>query len=143
VILVDANLLIYAYVESFAEHRIAQSWLDDRLNGSARVGLPWHSLLAFLRTVTNPRLFRQPVSTANAWRQVTDWLGNDSAWVPNPTDRHAEIFAAQVSLPGIQANLVHDAHLAALAIEHGLELCSTDGDFARFRELRWRNPLRD
>lgn len=141
-ILVDANLLVYAHVQSFVEHEAARRWLDGRLNGTARVGLPWPSLLAFLRLVTNPRVFERPESIVEAWKQVREWLAAESAWIPQPTERHAEILAAQLTVPGVQGNLVPDAHLAALAIEHGLELCTTDGDFARFSGLRWTNPLR-
>jgi predicted nucleic acid-binding protein len=104
VILVDANILIYAHVSSFAQHPAARGWLDQQLNGSGPVGLPWPSIVAFLRLVTNPRVFERPESIGDAWRQV-------------------------------------HAHLAALAVEHGLTLCSTDGDFARFRSLRWLNPI--
>jgi toxin-antitoxin system PIN domain toxin len=139
--LVDANLLIYAHVVSTPQHERARDWLDDQLNGTAPVGLPWPSLLAFLRLVTNPRVFDQPESTAQAWTQVLAWLGCATTWIPEPGERHAEILGALVTLPGVQANLVPDAHLAALAVEHGLTLYSTDGDFARFPRLRWINPL--
>jgi uncharacterized protein len=105
------------------------------------VGLPWPSLLAFLRLVTNPRVFEQPEPVAQAWDQVVAWLACETAWTPRPGERHAEILGELLALPGIQANLVPDAHLAALAIEHGLTLYSTDGDFARFPRLRWTNPL--
>jgi toxin-antitoxin system PIN domain toxin len=141
VILVDANLLIYAHIESFAQHDAARSWLDDRLNGSIPVGLPWGSLVAFLRLVTNPRVFEQPEPASQAWRQVADWLSCEVVWVPQPTERHAEILGTLLALAGVQANLVPDAHLAALALEHGLTLFSTDGDFARFPGLRWIDPL--
>jgi hypothetical protein len=140
-ILVDANLLIYAVNAAASQHVAARAWLDARMNGLARVGLPWTSLLAFLRLVTNPRVFQRPLSTADAWKQVDAWLGSGPAWVPAPTERHAEILARLLSAPGVHGNLVPDAHLAALAIEHGLELNSTDGDFARFAGLKWRNPL--
>ena len=76
-----------------------------------------------------------------AWRQVEDWLACETVWIPQPTERHGQVLGVLLSYPGVRANLVHDAHLAALAIEHGLTLCSTDGDFARFRELKWLNPL--
>jgi hypothetical protein len=141
VILVDANLLIYAYFSASPQHQHARDWLDEQLNGFARVGLPWPSLLAFVRLVTNPRIFRQAISPTDAWLQVLDWLACEPVWVPQPTERHAEVLGSLISLPGMNANLVMDAHLAALAIEHGLTLCSTDGDFARFPELRWTNPL--
>jgi len=141
VILVDANILIYAHVSSFTQHRIARDWLDQQLNGSTRVGLPWASLLAFLRLVTNPRVFEHPEPMSDAWQQVRAWLGCESAWLPQPTERHAELFGTFLALPGVHGNLVPDAHIAALAVEHGLTLCSTDGDFARFQGLRRFNPI--
>lgn len=140
-ILVDANLLIYANVDSFPQHARARQWLDERLNGPAPVGLPWPSLLAFLRVSTNPRVFEQPARMTDAWRQVLDWLGCERTWIPQPTERHREVLGELLTAPGVQANLVQDAHLAALAVEHGLILCSSDGDFARFPGLRWENPL--
>ena len=140
-ILVDANLLVYARVSSLSQHGKAREWLDGRLSGTSRVGLPWPSLLAFLRLVTNPRVFSRPDTIENAWSQVRAWLSADVAWVPLPTDRHAAILESLLTKSGAQGNLVPDAHLAALAIEHGLSLCSTDGDFARFDGLRWINPL--
>jgi uncharacterized protein len=141
VILVDANLLVYAHVSSFAEHERAREWLDTRLRGPAPVGMPWPSLVAFLRIVTNPRIFERPEPAARAWRQVREWLGCESAWTPLPAERHGDILGTLLELPGMQATLVPDAHLASLAIEHGLILCSTDGDFARFPGLRWENPI--
>ena len=139
--MIDANILIYSHVASFAQHRAARDWLDLQLSGTARVGLPWFSLLAFLRVVTNPRLFERPEPVASAWSQGLEWLDCPRVWTPEPTERHAEILGSLIALPGIQGNLVPDAHLAALAMEHGLTLCSTDGDFARFPGLRWLNPL--
>ena len=140
-ILVDANLLIYAHVNTFAQHERARVWLDARLNGVAPVGLPWASILAFLRLTTNPRVFERPESMADAWQQAVSWLEAGRAWMPQPGERHQEILGNLLAVPGIHANLVPDAHLAALAIEHGLILCSADGDFARFAGLRWENPL--
>jgi uncharacterized protein len=141
VILVDANILIYAHVSSFAQHPAARGWLDQQLNGSGPVGLPWPSIVAFLRLVTNPRIFEHPESIGDAWRQVHTWLACETAWIPQPTERHAELLGEFLALPGMHGNLVPDAHLAALAVEHGLTLCPTDGDFARFRGLRWLNPI--
>jgi toxin-antitoxin system PIN domain toxin len=140
-ILVDANLLIYAYNRAAVQHEAAREWLERRLGGPVRVGLPWPSLLAFLRVTTHPRLFSQPVETIDAWKQVANWLSSDVVWIPLPTERHAELLAQLLALPGVRANLVHDAHLAALALEHGLVLHSTDGDFGRFPDLCWQNPL--
>jgi uncharacterized protein len=89
--LVDANLLIYAHVSSFAQHPIARDWLDQQLNGSGPVGFPWASMLAFLRLVTNPRVFEHPEPIGDAWRQVDAWLACETAWIPQPTERHAEL----------------------------------------------------
>jgi len=141
VILVDANLLIYASVDALPQHERARRWLDERLNGAAPVGLPWASLLAFLRVTTNPRVFDRPAAVSDASRQVLAWLGCDSVWNPEPEGRHREILGELLEAPGVHANLVPDAHLAAIAIEHGLILCSSDGDFARFAGLRWENPF--
>jgi toxin-antitoxin system PIN domain toxin len=143
VILIDANLLVYARVTGLPQHGTARDWLDAHLNGSVRVGLPWPSLLAFVRLVSNPRVFERPQAVARAWRQVEEWLDCEPVWVPSPTDRHREVLGALLRQAGQRPNLVPDAHLAALAIEHGLTLCSTDGDFARFPGLRWENPLAD
>lgn len=138
-ILVDANLLIYASAPETPQHDAARGWLDERLNGSARVALPWPSLLAFLRIVSNPKLF-EGASLANAQAQVKAWLELPITWIPNPTEEHARILADLLAKDS-HHRLVPDAHLAALALEHGLVLCSSDGDFARFPLLRWENPL--
>lgn len=140
-ILVDANLLVYAFTPSMPQHEAARSWLDAQLNDTPRVGLPWPSLLAFVRLASNPRIFERAVPVTRAWRQVEEWLALDSAWIPAPTARHQSILASVLQEIGQKAELVPDAHLAALAIEHGLTLCSSDGDFGRFRELKWFNPL--
>jgi toxin-antitoxin system PIN domain toxin len=140
-ILVDANLLVYAHVSNLPQHDAAQAWLDDQLSGDLRVGLPWASLLAFLRLVSNPRVFEKPEPVSDAWLCVEMWLSQPSVWIPEPTEGHRSVLGSLLSYTGNRANLVPDAHLAALALEHGLELCSTDGDFARFPGLRWKNPL--
>lgn len=98
-------------------------------------------MLAYLRLATNARTFAPPVTMAAAWQRVSAWLAAEPVWTPQPTERHAEVLRTLLAQPGVHGNLVPDAHLAALAIEHGLTLCSTDGDFARFPELRWLNPL--
>ncbi len=140
-ILIDANLLIYARCSGFHEHAIASKWLDEKLNGRARVGLPWPSLLAFLRITTNARLFSRPLSMAEAWAQVQAWLALDPVWAPAPTVDHADRLDGLVTGVGLTPKLVTDAHLATLALEHGLILCSADSGFARFSGLRWENPL--
>lgn len=140
-ILLDANLLVYAHVTSLTQHHAARSWLDSRLNGPTPVGLPWPTLLSFVRLVSNPRIFEHPQPISKAWKQVDDWLTCPVAWIPQPTERHREILGSFLTDTLGRSNLVPDAHLAALAIEHGLTLCSTDRDFARFPKLRWEDPL--
>lgn len=140
-ILVDANLLVYARAMGLPQHDAALSWLDSQLNGEDRVGLTWPSILAFLRIVTNARMFEQPDSIQDAWQQVEEWLTCPNVWVPEPGPRHRVVLSRLLPQTGAGANLVPDAHLAAIAIEHGLTLCSADGDFARFEGLRWHNPL--
>jgi toxin-antitoxin system PIN domain toxin len=141
VILIDANILLYAKFDNFPQHAKARGWLDEQLNGPARVGLPWGSLLAFLRIATNTRLFSRPLTMASAVRQVTAWLAAEPVWIPQPTERHAEVLAGLLMQPKLHYRLVPDAHLAALAVEHGLTLCSNDRDFALFPGLRWEDPL--
>jgi uncharacterized protein len=141
VILVDANLLLYAANHAAPEHARARSWLDEQLNGAGRVGLPWPSLLAFVRLASNPVVLQRAVSPRDAWRQVGDWLACASAWIPEPGSRHAEILGGFLDQSWMTSRLVPDAHLATLAIEGGLTLCSTDGDFSRFPGLKWTNPL--
>lgn len=140
-ILVDANLLLYAANQAAPEHERARSWLDDRLSATVPVGLPWPSLLAFVRLATNPVVVRQPVTPTEAWRQVDEWLTCESTWVPLPGSAHRDIIGRFLKSSWMTSRLVPDAHLAALAIEHGLTLQSTDGDFARFPGLKWENPL--
>ena len=106
-----------------------------------RVGLPWLSLAAFVRISTHPRASDQPLTPAKAWQQVEDWLATDTAWIPAPTDHHAEILGRLVKTYDLRGNLITDAQLAALAIEHGLTVYSSDTDFARFDEIRWVDPL--
>lgn len=141
-IVLDGNLLLYAWVDTMPQHHEARQWLDAQLNGPGRVGLPWSSLLAFVRVATNPRVFKPVQPVSKAWARVTEWLSCDNVWIPQPTSRHAKVLGSLLNEERATGNLVMDAHLAALAIEHGLTLCSTDGDFARFRGLRWENPLR-
>lgn len=139
--LLDANLLLYAVHEGTPEHERAAQWLTEQLNGPQRVGLPWQSLGAFLRISTHPRAFERPLSPTTAWERIADWLAAPVAWVPQPGQEYARVLGELVSTYGISGNLVPDAQLAALALEHGVTLCSNDTDFARFRELRWENPL--
>lgn len=140
-ILVDVNLLVYAWDRRSTLHEPAVRWLDGSLSGSTRVGLPWECVLGFLRVVTNPRIYERPAPVHVALSQVEHWLSARNAWIPVAGNRHQEILGRLLIRLGGGAKLIPDAHLAALAIEHGLDLCSTDGDFARFDGLRWVNPL--
>ncbi len=140
-ILVDANLLIYAVDRTSPRHELAAAWLTDQLAGAARVGLPWESLTAFARITTHPRVMARPFSAGEAWAVIGAWLEVPVVWTPTPTERHAEVLGGLIERHGVTGNLVYDAHLAAIAIQHGLEICSADTDFARFSEVRWRNPL--
>jgi uncharacterized protein len=141
VILVDANLLIYAASPQSPEHAVVAPWLQEKLDSPGRVGLPWASLLAFLRIVTNPRIFASPADVDAAWSVVEDWLDRPSAWIPVPGERHREVLAALLRKTRATGNFVPDAHLAALAIEHGLIMATADAGFARFPGLRVENPL--
>jgi hypothetical protein len=140
-ILVDANILVYASDTRAEKHDRARRWLDSQLGGDTRVGLPWESLLAYLRLVTNPRIYARPQHVKTAWKQVEQWLACDPAWIPVPGPAHRTILGGLLAELGGGAKLVPDAHLAALAMEHGLTVCSTDGDFARFKGVRWIDPL--
>lgn len=140
-ILVDTNLLVYAFVKDVPQHKAAFEWLDRQLNETSRVGLPWAALLAFVRLVSNPRIFNHPVTLPVAWQQVEAWLSAPSSWIPEPTTRHATILGALLSTEGLSANDVPDVHLAALAIEHDLLLCTSDGGYKRFADLKWQKPL--
>jgi len=139
--LVDANVLLYAVNRNSRVHGRARDWLTDQLNGSRRVGLPWQSLGAFLRIATHPRAFERPLTPMDAWDRVADWLASDVAWVPEPGPRYADLLGGLIDTYEVRGNLVPDAQLAALAIEHGLAVYSADTDFARFAELEWRNPV--
>lgn len=141
--LVDANILIYAVDRRSPDHARAAAWLTDQVNGPGRVALPWSSLSAFLRITTHPRASARPLQPAAAWAFVEEWLAAPSVWIPAPTERHADVLGALIARYRPSGNLIPDADVAALAIEHGLAICSADTDFARFTEVRWINPLVD
>ncbi len=140
--LIDANLLLYAVNRGAEQHEASAAWLTEQLNGPRRVGLPWQSLAAVLRIATHPRAFERPLSPATAWQRVDDWLAAPVAWIPQPGPTYAAVLGGVMRKHDVGGNLVPDAMLAALAMEHGLTLCSADTDFARFDGLRWLNPLR-
>ncbi|MHB8243197.1 MAG: TA system VapC family ribonuclease toxin [Solirubrobacteraceae bacterium] len=139
--LVDANLLLYAVNSGASQHDAAADWLTEQLNGPRRVGLPWQSLGAFTRIATHPRAFSRPLSPAAAWSCVADWLAAPATWIPTPGHSHAELLGELVVRYELRGNLIPDAQMAALALEHGLTVCSADTDFARFTEVRWENPV--
>ena len=139
--LVDANILLYAVDEASPFHERASNWLTERLNGDRRVAFPWLSLIAFLRISTHERASAQPLTPEQATAFVTDWLEPEVAWIPGEGPGHARIMTDLITRYQLRGNIVSDAHLAALAIEHGLEACSNDSDFARFSEVRWINPV--
>ncbi len=139
--LVDANVLLFAVHRGSRFHEAARDWLTEQLNGARRVGFPWQSIAAFLRIATHPRAFDRPLEPATAWARASDWLRAEPAWIPQPGNRHAEILGDLIERYEVRGNLIPDAQLAALAIEHGLTVISADTDFARFTEIRWENPL--
>ena len=140
-ILVDANILLYAEDSLSPRHQQARLWWDDQLSGSGPVCLCWPVLSAFIRIGTNPRVFEQPLSLEQALARVQSWLDQPCSRVIRPTEQHWTIFKKMLKDGQAVANLVSDAHLAALAVEHGCDLASTDSDFSRFPNLKWINPL--
>ncbi len=140
-ILVDANLLLYAEDSLATSHAAARSWWDARLSGDDPVCLCWTVLTAFVRIGTNPRVYERPLSVDEAVGRIQSWLEQPCVRMIHATSRHLDVFGHLLATGQATGNLVPDAHLAALAIEHGCVLCSTDGDFARFPGLQWKNPL--
>lgn len=141
-ILVDANLLLYAYDASSEHHDAARSWWERQLSEPGLVRLAWITVTAFLRIGTHPRVFREPMSIAEACDHVASWFERPMVGLLDPGERHWSILSALLRESRAVGNLVSDAHLAALAIEHGATLCSTDRDFRRFDGLSWENPIR-
>jgi uncharacterized protein len=138
----DINLLLYAIDEGSPKHRPARLWLEHTLSGTEEVGFAWLALLGFVRIATDPSALERPLAVAEAFEYVDEWLSQPVATVVHPSDRHAVILRDLLQPLGAAGNLTSDAHLAALAIEHGAELCSIDVDFSRFAGLRWVDPLR-
>ena len=140
--LLDVNLLIYAVDESSARFKEAHPWIEALLGSQETVGLAWSVLLAFLRLTTKPQVMTAPFTSDEALDVIDGWLRRPNTVVIHPTDRHSAVLRELLGPLGTGGNIVADAHLAALAIEHGAELCSCDADFARFSGLRWCDPLR-
>jgi toxin-antitoxin system PIN domain toxin len=141
VILPDVSVLIHAHNLDSRRHERARAWWDDALSGTELVGLAWAALLGFIRITTNRAVLENPWSVDEALERVESWLAQPNVRVVHPTERHAGLLAGFLRGAGTAGNLTTDAHLAALAVEHGGTLCSTDTDFGRFPGLRWRNPL--
>lgn len=139
--LADANLLLYSVDALSQHHEAARSWLDGQLSGDTPTGFAWTVLLAFVRVSTNPRLYDRPLSVQEALDHVDRWLSQPHSVVVAPGRRHAQLLRTLLEPLGAAANLTSDAHLAALAIEHGGMVCSADNDFSRFEGVRWDNPL--
>ena len=115
--------------------------MEHAISGRETVALPWNVVLAFLRLTTRSGLFRRPLSVAAALDLIASWLERDSVTLIHPGPKHYQLLRELLLERGTGGNLTSDAHLAALAIEHGAQLCSLDGDFSRFPGLNWRNPL--
>ncbi|KZS67160.1 type II toxin-antitoxin system VapC family toxin [Mycobacterium pseudokansasii] len=139
--LLDLNILIYAIDQSSARHEAAREWLDDTLSDSATVAFAWHVLVGFVRLSTRAAIFERPLTVDESFDVVDGWLAQPCVTVVHPTDRHTVVLRGLLTPLGTAGNLTSDAHLAALAIEHGAELCSTDVDFSRFSGVRWTDPI--
>jgi len=137
----DLNLLLYAIDTEADAHERAGTWLEEVLSGTEEVGFAWVVLLGFTRISTNPRIYEEPLTVAEACDVIDGWLAQPVATLVEPTSRHAAVLGELLEPLGTGGNLVSDAHLAALAIEHGAELYSRDNDFARFDGVRWIDPL--
>jgi hypothetical protein len=138
----DVNLLLYAYNSESPRQTAARDWLEDTLSGTETVALGWAVIVGFVRIATNPAIFARPWQADDALDLVDSWLAQPAATVVNPTDRHAGVLRDLLTPLGAAGNLTSDAHLAALAVEHGATLYSCDNDFSRFAGLRWVDPLR-
>ena len=140
-ILPDVNLLIHAYDSGAAFHAPARRWWEEALSGTESVGLAWATILGFIRLTTSRAVMTNPWPADAAVERVEEWLAQPNVRVAHPGERHAALLFGLLRALGTAANLTTDAHLAALAIEHGYTLYSLDADFGRFKRLKWRNPL--
>lgn len=141
-ILVDTNILLYAEDSLNPLHEDARQWWDTQLSGEFPVCLCWSILTSFIRVSTNRQIFKKPLTVNQALMRVQSWIDQPCLRLINPTASHWQIFQTMLLGGQAKANLVVDAHLAALAVEHGCVLYSTDSDFSRFPKLKWKNPLK-
>lgn len=142
-IVVDVNLLIYAFDTTSSRHDRARRWVEMALSSGAAVGLPWQTVAAFLRVVTDSRILKQRFSTEEAIEIVSEWLEMPNVRLLAPGDQHWTIFRQMLVRGQVKGPLVTDAQLAALTLEYGGVLHTVDRDFARFPGLRWVNPIED
>jgi len=142
-ILPDINVLIYAHDESSPHHSQARQWWEQQLNGTHAIGLAWVVLLGFIRLLTNRRVCQNPFTPEEILDIIKTWLELPHVSIIHPSDRHFARLADLIREVGTAGNLTTDAHLAALAMERGLILHTTDADFTRFPGLKWKNPLRE
>lgn len=140
-ILPDINLLVYAYNEDAPFHAAAKAWWERYLSGSEPVALTWVVMLGFVRLMSSRRVLVDPMSAGEAVKCCRAWLAQPNTRIVTPGPTHLDVLTTLLAGPSISANLVTDAHLAALAIEHQAELHSNDSDFSRFSGLKWRNPV--
>ncbi|MES2596427.1 MAG: TA system VapC family ribonuclease toxin [Verrucomicrobiota bacterium] len=138
---VDVNLLIYAVNADAAEHEVVRSWLETEINAGTSIGVPWIALLGFIRLSINPKVLGQPLTLDQALHQVHDWLSLPNVFVLEPGIDHLSHFTAACQSVKAGPNLITDAHLAAIVMEHGATMASCDTDFGRFPGLPWVNPL--
>jgi uncharacterized protein len=141
--LLDANILLYAYNADSPHHAAARAWLEEAFNAEEPIGLPWQSVLAFVRITTNPRAVRSPLTGAQACAIVNEWLARPNITTIGAGERFWDVFREHVTEAKVSGPLVSDAALATLALEQGATLYSTDKDFRRFRGLRLVDPLRE
>jgi toxin-antitoxin system PIN domain toxin len=141
VILVDANLLLYAYHPRSEQHEKSRAWLEATLAGPDLIRFAWLTLWAFVRIATNPRVFDRPLSASEAEAAVSSWLAQPAAGILDPGEHHWDILRDLMRDGQTVGPLVMDAVLAAIALEHGATICTTDRDFSRFSRLKWTNPL--
>lgn len=138
----DVNLLVYAHNDQAPEHARARKWWEDCLNATVPVGIPWVAASGFLRIMTHPRVLLRPMTATAAVAHMRSWLEQPPVRLIQPGGKFADLFLGYLETVGSGGNLVTDAQLAALAVEHQAELHSADADFSRFPGLRWRNPLK-
>lgn len=138
--ILDANVLLYSVDESSTHHHACAAWVKSAFSGDRRIALPWQTIGAFLRISTHPRVFAHPLTGREAWSLVERWIAAPHCWIPETSERTVRILGELITGLDVRSNLVTDAQLAALAIEHGVPVVSLDSDFARFERVTWVRP---